>query len=210
MRAPAPRASAISPADLHRSRTALPRWPLAWTLALGLLLAAAPARSELRFSDRPEVFLNDYDLTVQVVLLGAVPPSFHESLKSGVPTHIRFYIELWQHSRFWINQRLQARLVERQLTYNVVTKEYKVVSTQGEQREPYVTKDLREAQRVASEVRGFKLGPATALDPGELYYVRARADVSVGGVNSFLTRLTGDAEETPWVPSTLLTPTRSQ
>ena len=51
---------------------------LAWTLALGLLLAAAPARAELRFSDRPEVFLNDHEVTVQVVLLGALRDGVRE------------------------------------------------------------------------------------------------------------------------------------
>jgi len=178
--------------------------------ALWLLVTSAPAAAELRFSDRPEVFLNDHELTVQAVLLGAIPPSLHESLHSGVTTHIRFYVELWQYSRFWVNQILQARMVERQLTYNVVTKEYKVVPTAGEQREPYVTKDLREAQRVASEIRGLKLGRSAVLNPGELYYVRVRADVSLGGVNTFLTRMTGEAEETDWIRSTLLTVTRTQ
>lgn len=173
------------------------------------MLAAAPAGAELRFSDRPEVFLNDNDVTVQLVLLGAVPLSFHESLKSGVATHIRFYLELWRYSRFWLSERLQLRKVERRLTYDVVTKEYRVTSTEGEEREPYVTKNLREAQRVASEIR-LKLLASAALDPGALYYVQARADVSVGGVNSFLARLTGEAEETDWVRSTLLTVTRTQ
>lgn len=206
----APGLSAI-PADLHRGQTGRRGWRLGWGLALALLLATTPARAELRFSDRPEVFLNDYDLTVQVVLLGAIPPSFYESLKSGIPTHIRFYIELWQYNgRFWPNERLQARTIERQLAYNVVTKEYRVVSAAGEQREAYVTKDLREAQRVASEIRGLKVGPASALDPRGLYYVRVRADVSLNGVNSFLARLTGDAEETDWIRSDLLTPTRMQ
>mgnify|MGYP001574187768 FL=1 len=202
------RVSAVC-ASLPGGRRGLRR-RLAWTLALGLLLAAAPARAELRFSDRPEVFLNDQELTVQAVLLGAVPAAFHEHLHSGITTHIRFYVELWQYSRFWINQRLQSRMVERQLTYNVVTKEYKVASAAGEPREPYVTKDLREAQRVASEIRGLKLGRSAALDPGELYYVQVRADVSLGGVNTILTRMMGEAEETPWIRSTLLTVTRTQ
>ncbi len=204
------RVSAILAADLDRGRRALPRWGLAGTLVVWLLLVAAPVRSELRFSDRPEVFLNDHELTVHAVLLGVIPSSFQESLRSGIPTHIRVYVELWQYSRFWLNQRLLTRTVERQLTYNVLTKEYRVVSTAGEQREPYVTKDLREAQRVASEIRGLKLGGAGALTPTELYYVQVRADVSVGGVNSFLARMTGEAEETSWVRSTLLTATRAQ
>jgi hypothetical protein len=48
------------------------------------------------------------------------------------------------------------------------------------------------------------------LDPHELFYVRVRSDVSLGGVNSWLARMVGEAEETPWVHSSLLTPMRSQ
>jgi hypothetical protein len=204
------RVSAVPRSSLRRGGDERRRWLLVCALAWALLLVAAPARSELRFSHRPEVFLNDHQLSVHAVLLGAIPPGFYESLQSGIATHVRFSVEFWQYSRYWFNRRLTSLTIERQVTYNVVTKEYKVASTAGEQREPYVTKDLREAQRVASELRGFKLGPSAALDPGELYYVQVRADVSLGGANTFLTRLTGEAEQTPWVRSTLLTVTRTQ
>jgi hypothetical protein len=178
-------------------------------VGLAVLLAASPARAEIRISNL-SVFLNDLDVTVQVVLLGAVPPSLHESLHSGVPAHVRFTVELWQYSRFWVERRVQARTIERQLTYSVLTKEYKVASLGGEQREPYVTKSLREAQRVISDLRVHRLAPAASLDAGELYYVRVRADVSLNGANSWLARLAGDAAETPWVQSSLLTVTRTQ
>lgn len=173
------------------------------------LVPAASASAQIRISNL-SVFLNDLDVTVQVVLLGAVPPSLHESLHSGVPTHLRFTVELWQYSRLWIERRLQQRTVERQVTYNVLTKEYKVASLNGEQREPYLTKNLREAQRVVSELRLSKLAPVASLDPNELFYVRVRADVSLGGVNSWVARIAGDAAETPWVQSSLLTPLRAQ
>lgn len=195
---------------LPRPRATRRLWRAAWGVAVGLLLGAAPAAGELRWSARPEVFLNDNELTVHALLLGAIPPSFHESLHSGIPTHIRFQVELWLYNRFWFNQRLKTHRVERQITYNVVSKEYKVASLAGERREPYATKDLREAQRVASEIRGLKLGPVAALDPRELYYVQVRADVSLRGVNTFLTRLVGEAEETDWLGSPLLTVTRTQ
>jgi hypothetical protein len=170
---------------------------------------AAPALAQIRISNL-SVFLNDLDVTVQVVLLGAIPPSLHESLHSGVATHLRFTVELWQYSRLWIERRLQARTVERQITYNVLTKEYKVLSVDGEQRDPYLTKSLREARRVVSELRVAKLAPVASLDPNELFYVRVRADVSLNGVNSWVARIAGDAAETPWVQSSLLTPQRSQ
>ena len=176
---------------------------------LAVLLGAPAAEAEVRISNLA-VFLNDYDVTVTVVLFGAVPDALHESIHTGIAAHVRYYVELWQHTRMGVDRRLQARMVERQLTYNVLTKEYKVAPLKGEQREPLLTKDLREAQRVISELRVGQLAPVATLDKQELYYVRVRSDVSLGGVNSWFARMTGEAEETPWVQSSLLTPMRSQ
>ena len=179
-------------------------------IALGMVCPVAPvarADTELRISNL-SVFLNDYDVTVQGVLLGAVPSSLTESLQSGVAVHVRFVVELWQ-QRFR-DKLLQTRIIERQLTYNPATKEYKVVSLSGEDREAFMTKQLRDAQRVLSELRAGKLAPDAALDPRELYFVRVRADVSLNGVNSWIARFSGEAAETGWVQSPLLTPTRRQ
>jgi hypothetical protein len=179
--------------------------------ALLLAVEAGPrsAGAEVRISNL-SVFLNDYDVTVSVVLFDAVPDALHESIHTGIPAHVRYYVELWQYAKMGVDRRLQARTVERQLTYNVLTKEYKVVPLKGETREPFLTKDLREAQRVISELRVGQLAPMAALDKQELYYVRVRSDVSLGGVNSWFARMTGEAEETPWVQSSLLTPVRNQ
>jgi hypothetical protein len=178
-------------------------------LLLGLPSGPAPVGADVRISNL-SVFLNDYDVTVTVVLFGALPASLHESIHTGIAAHVRFYVELWQYTRLGVDRRLQARTVERQLTYNVLTKEYKVAPLRGEQREAFLTKDLREAQRVISELRVGQLAPVAALDKQEIYYVRVRSDVSLGGVNSWFARMTGEAEETPWVQSSLLTPVRSQ
>lgn len=178
-------------------------------LAALVFVGSAPAEAEIRIGNL-SVFFNDFDVTVQVVLLGAIPATLHESLHSGVPTHVRYHVELWQYSRFWVERMVQTRTVERQLTYNVLTKEYRVASLAGEQREPFLTKNLREAQRVLSDLRLSKLAPGASLDGRELYYVRVRADVSLNGQNSWVARMTGDAAETPWIQSNLLTPSRSQ
>ena len=182
---------------------------LAASLLAVVLVGPPDAAADVRISNLA-VFLNDYDVTVTVVLFDAVPSALHESLHTGIAAHVRYYVELWQHTRMGVDRRLQARMVERQLTYNVLTKEYKVAPLKGEQREPLLTKDLREAQRVISELRVGQLAPVAALDKQELYYVRVRSDVSLGGVNSWFARMTGEAEETPWVQSGLLTPVRSQ
>src|SRR5439155_5445369 len=128
-----------------------------WALA-----APAPARAELRISNL-SVFLNDFDVTVHVVLFGAVPQSLYESLHTGIPTHVRMRVELWQYNRLLPDRRTQSRTVERQVTYNVLTQEDKVVTLLYEHGEPYLTKDLRDAQRLISEFRGGNLLRSCAL-----------------------------------------------
>ena len=172
------------------------RWPgFAAALALLLLAGAAPAGADLRISDL-EIYLNDHEITVRVVLLDAIPPTFHEGLESGIPTHVRFTIELWQYNRLWRDRLVHSVLIERQLAYNTVTKEYKITALKGETQPPYGTRDLRDAQRVFSEVRALKLGPAAALSPTEVFYIRVMAEAALNGENTFVTRMAGTAEQT--------------
>jgi hypothetical protein len=160
-----------------------------------LILTAAPAGADLRISDL-DVFLNDHELTVNVALLNAIGPGFHEGLQSGIPTHVRFTVELWQYQRYWRDTLVLTKTVERALAFNVVTKEYKVTTVRGEARAPHVTRDLRDAQRVLSEVRGLKLAPSGTVDPAEVIYVRVHAETALNGENSFVTRMAGTAEQT--------------
>lgn len=175
---------------MRASRLARPLVLAALALAL-----AAPACAELRISEL-DVFLNDQEVTVHVVLLGALPDAVHEGVRSGIPAHVRFTIELWQYNRHWPDQLLTTRTVERTLAYNVVTKEFKVTALLGETRPVYATRELRDAQRVLAEVRGLKMTPATALDPSAVIYVRAAAAAALNGENTFLTRLAGTTEQT--------------
>lgn len=166
---------------------------VAHVLAAALALTVvAPVAAELRISDL-DVFLNDHEVNVRVVLLGAIPPEFHESLHSGIPAHVKLTIELWQYNRLRPDRRINRAIVERTLSYNVVTKEYKV-TTVGDSRPPYTTRELRDAQRVLSEARGTKLTPATALDPAEIFYVRVNAETSLNGDTSWVARMSGSAE----------------
>ena len=168
--------------------------PVAAALALWLLAEATPARADLRVSEL-DIYLNDHDVTVHVVLLGTIPSGFHEGLQSGIPAHVRYTIELWQYNRLWRDALVRSVTIERQLAYNVVTKEYKVLSLKGETRPTHGTRDLRDAQRVLSEVQGLKLGPASGLDPAEIFYVRVHAVTALNGENTFVSRMSGTAEQ---------------
>jgi Domain of unknown function (DUF4390) len=170
------------------------RWA-GFAAALLLVAGAMPAYADLRISDL-DIYLNDHEVTVRVVLLDAIPPGFHEGLQSGIPAHVRFKIELWQYNRLWRDRLVHRVKIERQLAYNAVTKEYKVISLRGETRPPYGTRDLRDAQRVFSEVRALKLGAAGTLNPAEIFYIRVQAEAALNGENTFVTRMAGTAEQT--------------
>jgi len=169
------------------------RGPLvAATLVLAI---AAPARAELRISEL-DVFLNDHEVTVHVVLFGALPDGLHEGIQSGIPAHVRLVLELWQYQRLLPDRLLVTRTIERTLAYNVVTKEFKVAELKGDSRPMYTTRDLRDAQRVLSDIRGVKMTPASALDPTAVIYVRVNAATALNGENTFVARMNGTAEQT--------------
>jgi hypothetical protein len=94
------------------------------------------------------------------------------------------------------DRMLITKTVERTLAYNVVTREFKVSAVQGETRPVFTTRDLRDAQRVLSDIRGVKMTPAAALDPTAVIYVRVYAETALNGENTFVARMNGTAEQT--------------
>ena len=187
-----------------------PRWRIvALAAALGLVsLPAAPGwAGPLRISNLV-VTNSDKTLLVSMVLLGSLPEGVVEGLGTGIPATVRFQVELRQYSPWWVDRRVAAKILERQVVYDVLTKEYRVSAVQGEEREPYVTRDIWEAERVLSEIRGFRLVPIASLKSQDLYYVRARADVRSGAPDSSISKIMpfwSSRIETAWEQSPLLT-----
>jgi hypothetical protein len=157
------------------------------------LASSPPAQAELRISDL-DVYLNDHEVTVHVVLLGVIPPEYLESVHSGIPAHLRVAIELFQYNRLLRDRRVDRAILERTLTYNVVTKEYKVSLGPSDARSPVTTREFRDAERVLSDIQGVKLTPATSLDLAETYYVRVNAETALNGDDSWMARMAGTAE----------------
>jgi hypothetical protein len=192
-----------------------PRWPtgvLAVAVGLGLWVPTAGWSAPLRLSNLV-VTNSDSALLVSVVLLGSLPDGVVEGLGTGIPASVRFQVELWQHSAWWVDRRVVARIVERQVVYDVLTKEYRVSAVQGEEREPYVTRDIWEAERVLSEVRTLRLTQIGNLATDELYYVRVRAEVRSGAPDASLSKILPFASlrvETNWEQSPLLTIRRTR
>jgi hypothetical protein len=150
----------------------------------------------------------DNTLLVNMVLLGSLPEGVVEGLSTGIPASVRFQVELWQYNSWWFDRRVVVKVLERQVVYDVLTREYRVTASQGEEREPYVTRDIWEVERVLSEVRSLRLVTIASLKGQDLYFVRARADVRAGAPDSSISKIVGywtTRVETPWEQSPLLT-----
>ena len=74
---------------------------------------------------------SDSTLLVSLVLLGAMPDGIVEGLGTGIPATVRFQLELWQYNSWWVDRRVVAKLVERQVVYDVLTKEFRVLGRPG-------------------------------------------------------------------------------
>jgi len=192
------------------------RWPTGLlAVVLGVVLGVptfAPGAGSLRVSNLT-VTNADSTLLVNMVLLGALPDGIVEGLGTGIPATARFQLELWQYNSWWVDRRVVAKLLERQVLYDVLTKEYRVAAVQGEEREPYVTRDVWEAERVLSEVRNFRLTPTAHLKADDLYYVRVRAEVRSGAPDSSFSKilpLVSSRVETGWEQTPLLTLRRAR
>ena len=186
-----------------------PRWTtglLAVLFGLGGFLPTLAGAGPLRISNLV-VTNSDNALLVNVVLLGSLPDGIVEGLGTGIPATVRFQVELWQYNSWWVDRRVVAKLVERQVVYDVLTKEYRVTAVQGETREPYVTRNVSEAERVVSEVRILRLAQMANLRPEDLYYVRVRAEVRSGApdASAKLLPFVSSRVETGWEQSPLLT-----
>jgi hypothetical protein len=185
---------------------------LALVLGLGLLGPVAEGAGAPRISNLA-VVNSGQALVVSAVLLGALPDGVLESLATGIPATVRFQLELWQYNSWWVDRRIVAKLVERQVVYDVLTKEYRVLAIQGEEREPYVTRDIWEAERVLSQLRGLTLSGTAALRPEDLYYVRARVEIRSGAPDPSFSKLipfVSSRVETGWEQSPLLTLRRTR
>ena len=195
-------------------RGGLGRWVVAAALLAGLGIGTIPSAEAagLRIADLV-VANSEEDLMVHAVLLGPMPPAMLEGLASGIPATVRFTVELWQYSRLWFNRFLATKIIERTVSYDVLTKEYRISSVKGEERPPHITKTLAEAQRALTTLRNIRLVPIATLTPDELYYVRVRGEAQSAqdsAIARFLPFVPSGRDETAWETSPLLTVKRGQ
>lgn len=192
----------------YRGREGAVRWivtALLFGAASGAVLSAHAAG--LRIADLT-VTNSEESLGIDAVLIGPMPSQMLEALETGIPATVRFTVELWQYNRLWVDRLVATKVIERSVSYDVLTKEYRVQTVKGEERPPHITKTLNEAQRALSALRDPKFVSLATLRPDDLYYVRVRGEVQSAQDSSiarFLPFVSSGRDESSWERSPLLT-----
>lgn len=189
-------------------RTGAVRWVVGAVLFGVAVATVLPAHAAgLRIADLT-VTNSEESLGVHAILIGPMPPQMLEALETGIPATVRFTIELWQYNRFWADRLVATKVIERSVSYDVLTKEYRVQMVKGEERPAHITRTLNEAQRALTALRDPKFVSLTALRPDDLYYVRVRGEVQSAQDSSiarFLPFVSSGRDESSWERSPLLT-----
>lgn len=145
-------------------------------LALAVLLLASAVRAEnveLRsaaISLREDAYVLDADFDI------ALTQTLEEILAKGVPLNFVLEVEVIRPRWYWLNSRIVSFAQPYKLSYNSLTRQYRV--SLGTLAQNFAT--LREALRFFSNVRSLPIAEKGTLQPGNAYQagVRMRLDVS--------------------------------
>jgi hypothetical protein len=156
----------------HQSRPLLPRFFLTLVLVLGNAFAAAPQGIDVR---RPTLTPVEDHIVLEAEFDIALTSTLEEVLSKGVPLYFLLEFELIRPRWYWFNERVAYIQQEYRLSYNALTRQYRVGV--GNLHQNFST--LAEALEVMSRVRRrIEIDPATLKRDTYIAALRFRLDTS--------------------------------
>ena len=151
------------------------------------LVVALPSEGAAGSSMAPLTLVNSRGkLSVSTRLNGGFSKGITETITSGIPATFSYEIELWRQRRRWKDKLIASKVLDRVVTFNSLTGEFRV--TQKGNPAPWGrrSKNLQEVKNWVTDVDTLPLVKVSALDPSKEYYVRVRVIVTSDQSRSFL------------------------
>lgn len=145
--------------------------------AIWIAVAAAAAHAQGIDVKRPTVTIADDQFVIDAQFSVALTPTLEDVLNKGVPLYFLFEFELIRPRWYWFNERVVHVQQEYRLSYNALTRQYRL--GRGNLHQNFPT--LAEALEVMSHVRRrIDIDPALLRSRGESYIagIRFRLDTS--------------------------------
>jgi len=116
------------------------------------------------------------DLIVFGVLENSFTSEMVEILRSGIPLHFSFFIELYRTTENWPEEQIATFSFQHVMAYDTLKENYRV--TLEEEKNKIVSfKSLFDAQKVMNEINGVPIVQLNQLIPENRYKLKVRADI---------------------------------
>jgi hypothetical protein len=137
---------------------------------------ATDARADTIEVKSAELLLVDDEYVLNAQFDLAFNPTLEEALQKGVPLYFVLELELGRPRWYWLDQKIAQLTVQYRLTYNPLTRQYRVGSGLLSQQ----LDSLEEVERLLSRVASRPVVRKEALSAGERYdaAIRLRLDVN--------------------------------
>jgi len=115
-----------------------------------------------------------------LIVFGVLENSFTsemvEILRSGIPLHFSFFIELYRTTENWPEEQIATLSFQHVMAYDTLKENYRV--TLEEDKNKIVSfKSLFDAQKVMNEINGVPIVQLNQLIPDNRYKLKVRADI---------------------------------
>jgi len=156
---------------------------LSGCLVLGFFFFTLASLYQVRSSYGQDTAISDFTVANSanhLLLYLTVTDWFTEDMEAaihnGIPIKFIFQIDLFARRPKWPDKKISEHEISHILEYDSLKKEYLVY--RDERGDSKITASLVEAQKLMSEINGFKIVPLDELEPQVSYSVRAKAKLA--------------------------------
>ncbi len=151
-------------------------WKFTPLLVAGALVVALPSEGAAGSSLAPPALVKlKGNLCVSTRLEGGFSETITETITSGIPATFSYEIELWRQRRRWKDKFIASKTLDRVVTFNSLTGEFKVKQKGSPGSWKRKSKHFKEVKDWVTRVDTLPLVKVSVLDPSNKYYVRVRA-----------------------------------
>jgi hypothetical protein len=151
---------------------------LAVTFSAALVLAAPAVRADVIDVRTAELRVAEDEVLLNAEFDFMLNPTLEEALLRGIPLYFVLEFELTRDRWYWLDEKVSAAAVTYRVSYNVLTRQYRVTVGSGLLAVTFDT--LQEVEHYVGRVTSRPVAPGAALTPGTRYdaALRLRLDVA--------------------------------
>ena len=152
-------------------------------LLVGFFFFTLASTCQVRNSYGQEASIADFtvsnsesSLLLYLTVTDCFTPEMITAVQNGIQITFVFNIELFAQRSNWPDRKIREHEFNHVFKYDSLKKEYLV--QRDEKGDSKITSSFEEAQKLMSEINGFKILPLDELDPQASYIVRAKAKLA--------------------------------